>query len=162
MKNNKIKQLLIIILLICNQFMATAQVSGGVQLVTNQANSAGYADGDALQAKFQNYLTATATDSKGNTFIVDADNYCIRRLDALTNQVSRFAGTKSPTPSTGFTLGIDAEHTDITFAAHSLVIDNSDNVYFSVAGAKKYARLLKVVLYRLSIMVVQVIFRQVH
>ena len=53
---------------------------------------AGWADGPALQARF-NRPTAIAADSAGNLYVADQANNRIRRIDAVTHAVTTVAGS---------------------------------------------------------------------
>ena len=65
-------------------------------------------------------------DRKGNIFIAERDNFCVRRIDAKTGVISTYAGTP---PTAGFA-GDGGPATKAQFnQPHSIALDPRDNVY---------------------------------
>jgi gliding motility-associated-like protein len=102
------------------------------QTITTIAGNgmSGTLDGPALSATFNRPVHAVP-DSKGNIFITDYDNHCIRKLDT-NGIVSTFAGTKGVI---GFQDGLGANAR--FYRPVHMVIDANDNLY--VCDAKNHA-----------------------
>ncbi len=102
--------------------------SGGTPIAT---------DGAALSARF-NSPKGVVADSKGNVYIADNKNHCIRKYDPTTGLVSTFAGSRaggSDSSAAGF---VDGTGTSAKFnGPYMITIDSSDNIY--VADATNYA-----------------------
>lgn len=64
---------------------------GGIMTTVAGADAAGYADGDAGNARFR-LPWRSAVDAAGNIIVADRDNHCIRRI-APDGTVSTIAGT---------------------------------------------------------------------
>ncbi len=114
-------------------FTALAFVfSGYSQTITTIAGNGnlGTQDGPALNATF-NRTNHAVPDSKGNIFITDYDNHCIRKLDT-NGIVTTFAGMKGVI---GFQDGTGSNAR--FYRPVHMVIDNNDNLY--VCDAKNHA-----------------------
>jgi len=102
--------------------------SGGTPIAT---------DGAALSARF-NSPKGVVADSRGNVYIADNKNHCIRKYDPTTNLVTTFVGSRaggSDSSAAGFADGIG---TSAKFnGPYMIAIDSSDNIY--VADASNYA-----------------------
>lgn len=113
---------------------------GSVSTVTGEKASGGAApsggtpiatDGPASTARFSS-PTGAAVDSKGNIFVADEGNNCIRKIDTSKN-VSTFAGSNAGGDSAkGFA---DGTGTSARFdGPYKVVIDANDNLYVSDVG----------------------------
>lgn len=87
--------------------------------------SAGYLDGNAASATF-NTPTDVAVDSKGNLFVSDGLNHCIRKITPL-GVVETLAGSGNP----GFVDGI-GKSAKFNYP-EGLIIDGQDNIYVADA-----------------------------
>ncbi|MCP5512314.1 MAG: hypothetical protein H7A24_10570 [Leptospiraceae bacterium] len=91
-------------------------------------------DGPATSARF-NSPKGVVADSKGNVYIADGKNHCIRKYDPSTGQVSTFAGSKlgfSDSNASGF---VDGQGTSAKFnSLYMITIDEKDNLYVADAG----------------------------
>jgi len=87
----------------------------------------GYVDGPTSVAKF-NHPTGVAVDHRGNIFVADTLNHCIRKIDPA-GVVSTYAGSRE----SGY---IDAPRLDARFVRPlSLAVDHADNVYVADPGS---------------------------
>ncbi|MCB0488635.1 MAG: IPT/TIG domain-containing protein [Cyclobacteriaceae bacterium] len=84
--------------------------------------TAGYLDGAAADAQF-NFPTGIAIDSKGNLFVGDFGNNCVRKI--ANGQVTTFAGTLDMGTTDG--TGSEARFS----APNYIVIDADDNLFVS-------------------------------
>jgi len=89
--------------------------------------TAGYSgDGGAAKAAQLAQPHEIRFDSKGNLYIVERDNYVVRRIDMKTGIISTFSGTPR---SRGFS-GDGGPATNAQFnQPHGIAIDPSDNLY---------------------------------
>ncbi|NBU96918.1 MAG: hypothetical protein EBS19_01685 [Spirochaetia bacterium] len=73
------------------------------------------------------------SDSKGNVYIVDKGNHCIRKYDPSTNTLSTFAGSRlGGDTALGY---VNATGTSAKFnAPYMITIDENDNLYVADAG----------------------------
>jgi gliding motility-associated-like protein len=92
--------------------------------------SMGQQDGPALSASFNRILFAIP-DSKGNIFISDYDNHCIRKLDT-NGMVTTFVGLKG---TSGFADGTGTQAR--FYRPFYMVIDSNDVIY--LCDAKNHA-----------------------
>ena len=113
---------------------------GSVTTVTGEKASGGSAptggtpiatDGPASTARFSS-PTGAAIDSKGNIFVADEGNNCIRKIDT-SKIVSTFAGSNAGGDSAkGYA---DGTGTAARFSGpYKIVIDSDDNLYVSDTG----------------------------
>ncbi len=99
---------------------------GKVSTVFKARNYPGYADGEIGDANFDDIKSVVA-NSKGEIFILDANNNCIRKISA--GVVSTFAGNKN-TQMQYETQVKDGPGAKATFwNLRTMVIDKSDNLY---------------------------------
>lgn len=83
-----------------------------------------YQEGHRLAASFRNPYSV-AVDSKGDVFVADSGNNCIRKIDQKTGVVTTFAGSTS----SGHT---DGKALDAQFNfPYGLTFDTDDNLYVS-------------------------------
>lgn len=102
--------------------------SGKVTTIAGSQNK-GYTNGSAKDARFSSPIDI-AVDSKGNLFIVDYENYVIRKITP-SGKVSTFAGSGKVS---GFVDGIG---TSAKFSSMlAIAIDANDNLYVADAGNK--------------------------
>jgi hypothetical protein len=112
---------------------ATLNPVSGFNPANGHLNGAGYGgDGSLANSSSSqfSYPVGMAYDSSGNLFIADESNYIVRRIDAVTGDLSTFAGTPKMSgfsPSTGSGSATSAEFGLIA----GLVVDSSSNVYVS-------------------------------
>jgi hypothetical protein len=112
---------------------ATLNPVSGFNPANGHLNGAGYGgDGSLANSSTSqfSYPVGMAYDSSGNLFIADESNYIVRRIDAVTGDLSTFAGTPKTSglsPSTGSGSATSAEFGLIA----GLVVDSSNNVYVS-------------------------------
>lgn len=66
--------------------------TGIISLYAGKPLTAGYADGDRLSAMFSS-PQRVQVDSVGNVYVADTLNHAIRRVDAVTGEVTTVAGT---------------------------------------------------------------------
>ncbi|MCI9846106.1 T9SS type A sorting domain-containing protein [Flavobacterium pectinovorum] len=94
------------------------------QDVTTLAGStSGFADGTGTAAQFKNPV-GVCTDSNGNIFVADSDNYMIRKITPA-GVVTTFAGSTN----SGYT---DATGTAAKFSlVYGICIDKNDNIFVS-------------------------------
>ena len=99
--------------------------SGGTPIAT---------DGAALSARF-NSPKGVVADSRGNVYIADNKNHCIRKYDPTTGLVTTFVGSRaggSDSSAPGF---VDGNGTNAKFnGPYMITIDSSDNIYVADAG----------------------------
>jgi sugar lactone lactonase YvrE len=99
--------------------------SGGTPIAT---------DGPALSARF-NSPKGVVADSKGNVYIADNKNHCIRKYDPTTNTVSTFAGSRAGGTDSSAQGLVDATGTLAKFnGPYMITIDSNDNLYVADAG----------------------------
>ena len=111
---------------------ATLNPVAGFNPANGHLSGAGYG-GDGVLANSStsqfSYPVGMAYDSNGNLFIADASNHVVRRIDAITGDLSTFAGQQGnpgfyPLP------GGSAPAASAQFNLLSgLVVDSSDNIY---------------------------------
>ncbi len=96
--------------------------SGGTPIAT---------DGPGTTARF-NSPKGSAADSKGNIFVVDGGNHCIRKIDSSKN-VSTFAGSNAGGDNAkGY---LDGSASAARFSKpYMIAIDSSDNLYVADGG----------------------------
>lgn len=95
--------------------------------VGSPANGLGYEDGQGVVAKFE-VITGMVIDSKGNFFVTDRANNCIRKITP-SGLVSTYAGVQTDPGYVNGTLSV------ARFSAPSgLAIDSYDNLYVSESG----------------------------
>jgi streptogramin lyase len=120
-------------------FLATANgaiywvsTSGGsANLYAGSASQTGYTEGSFSNARFRQ-LYGIDSDSNGNLYVSDINNFVVRKISPSTGTVSRFAGTAG-------TRGYSGDGGQATSALinnpFSLCVDSNGNVYFnSFAG----------------------------
>lgn len=108
----------------------TESTGGRVRKITTEGQvttiaglgTAGYLDGAAADAQF-NFPTGIAIDSKGNLFVGDFSNNCVRKI--ADGQVTTFAGTLDMGTTDG--TGSEARF----YAPNYIVIDADDNLFVS-------------------------------
>jgi len=117
--------------------VARITAGGMYQLVAGGYGDYGYAGdgGPALGALFDN-LYGVAIDPEGNLFVNDQWNHCIRRIDAQTGIITRFAGKVPPHPPNTWvenrTSGDGGPALDAEFSGPDYIaIDQAGNVYVS-------------------------------
>ena len=110
---------------------------GTYHLIAGGYGEYGYAGdgGPALGALFDN-LAGVALDAEGNIFVIDGGNHCIRRIDARTGIITRFAGKVPPHPPNTWvenrTSGDGGPALDAEFSGPDYIaIDHAGNVYVS-------------------------------
>jgi len=110
---------------------------GMYELVAGGYGGYGYAGdgGPASLAMFDN-LYGIAIDPEGNLFVNDQWNHCIRRIDAQTGIITRFAGKVPPHPPNTWvenrTSGDGGPALDAEFSGPDYIaIDQAGNVYVS-------------------------------
>ena len=113
---------------------ATLNPVSGFNPANGHLNTGGYG-GDGMPANSSSslfsYPVGIAYDSNGNLFIADENNYVVRRIDAVTGDLSTFAGQQDnrgfyPPP------GVSAPAASAQFfLLAGLVIDSSNNIYVS-------------------------------
>lgn len=89
---------------------------------------AGFADGNALDAKFL-YPTGVAIDSSNHVYVADSQNNRIRKIDAVTGMVTTFAGSGVPGFADGAYLESQFSHPialAINAAGGVLVVDHGN------------------------------------
>ena len=98
-------------------------IAGGEDLISSSGLPiTGYADGAALDARF-NHPRGVSVDSKGNIYISDTENNCIRIITG--GKVYTFAGTRIA----GY---LDAKDKKAQFNLPSgMAIDKEDNLYIA-------------------------------
>lgn len=101
--------------------------NGDVTTLAGKAGAVGYADGAGGDARFSSPI-GIALDSKGNLFVADQGNRCVRQIDA-DGTVITVAGSPG---SWGFALGTgDAAR---FFWINDLVMDANDRMFISDSG----------------------------
>ncbi|MDX1960078.1 MAG: hypothetical protein SFU98_16035 [Leptospiraceae bacterium] len=94
--------------------------SGGTPIAT---------DGPALSARF-NSPKGVVADSKGNVYIADNKNHCIRKYDPITGQVSTFAGSRAGGTDSSAAGFVNGTGTNAKFnEPYMITIDEKDNLY---------------------------------
>lgn len=101
--------------------------NGDVTTVAGKAGAVGYADGARGDARFSSPIGITL-DSKGNLFVADQGNRCVRQIDA-DGTVTTVAGSPG---SWGFALGT-AEAARF-FWINDVVMDANDRLLISDSG----------------------------
>jgi hypothetical protein len=110
------------------------------RLAGSSSGNRGYSGdgGDSLNARLY-YPRGLALDSFRNLYIVDAVNYCIRKITRSINIISTVAGRGSinsndPTPAISLYISYPCD----------LAIATDDNIYFSVVDSQSCVKLLTV------------------
>ena len=94
-------------------------------------------DGPAGSARF-NGPKGVVADSKGNVYIADGNNHCIRKYDPVGNTVSTFAGSRAGSTDASAPGFVDGVGTSAKFnGPYMITIDSNDNIY--VADGKNFA-----------------------
>ena len=94
-------------------------------------------DGPALSARF-NGPKGVVADSKGNVYIADGNNHCIRKFDPVGDTVSTFAGSRAGSTDASAPGFVDGVGTSAKFnGPYMITIDSNDNIY--VADGKNFA-----------------------
>jgi sugar lactone lactonase YvrE len=107
-----------------NHTIRKIEPSGNVSTFAGSAGAHGSDDGPAAQARFS-YPENLAFDSKGNLFVVDRDNYTIRKIDP-SGSVTTFAG------SAGQRGSVDGTGPVARFNVPTgIAIDAQDNLFVS-------------------------------
>lgn len=101
--------------------------NGDVTTVAGKAGAVGYADGARGDARFSSPIGITL-DSKGNLYVADQGNRCVRQIDA-DGTVTTVAGSPG---SWGFALGT-AEAARF-FWINDVVMDANDRLFISDSG----------------------------
>ena len=101
--------------------------SGEVSLLAGQVGVQGCVDGTGAAARF-NYFSSMVVDSAGNLFVIDGNNYIVRKVTAA-GVVSTWVG------QAGTSGNADGTGTAAQFGyPSSLVIDATDNLYLADSG----------------------------
>ena len=92
------KHLLVPVLLFCSLFFATRS---GAQIVSTIAGSGtmGYGGEDSLATEVAVKMSCPrqlTTDTSGNFYFADKNNFVIRKISAATGRISLFAGNNTP------------------------------------------------------------------
>ncbi|MGN6647108.1 MAG: choice-of-anchor D domain-containing protein [Cytophaga sp.] len=95
--------------------------AGVVTTIAGSSGTSGYADGNGLNARFNN-PSALVLDASGNLYVTDQMNYCIRKITP-NGDVTTFAGTNISGYQDGN--GIDARFSACT----GITIDKAGNLY---------------------------------
>ena len=110
---------------------ATLNTFAGFNPANGQLNGYGFA-GDGLLANAAtsqfSFPVGMAYDSNGDLFIADESNYVVRRIDAVTGDLSTFAGTPDHpgfSPTTGTATANSAKLGSLA----GVVVDSNNNVY---------------------------------
>ena len=99
-----------------------------VNLVAGLNGQGSSGNGGLATAAKLNYPVGLAYDSSGNLFFADGQNYVVRRIDHVTQDISVFAGTSG---TFGDSLGGGVATSAQLGILAGLVIDTSNNVYVS-------------------------------
>ncbi|MCP4446668.1 MAG: hypothetical protein GY811_15180 [Myxococcales bacterium] len=114
---------------------ATGNVSTIAGALPGTGPSAGFVDGAATAARF-NRPFDVAVDSAGDIYVADRSNHAIRKIDALTGDVSTIAGgSPEAGPSYGFADGSSAV-SRLNFP-RCLSVDSAGNIF--IADTNNYA-----------------------
>ena len=106
-------------------FSETVTIAGNMIEDNEQnINPIGFIDGDASLSKFNLPEDLCITKNGRYIFVADRGNYCVRKIDTDTNQVSTIAGNNVIGHADG--RGINATFNFIT----AIVIDNNDNFLY--------------------------------
>jgi hypothetical protein len=102
---------------------------------TAAGTTLGYSgDGGAATSAQLNAPAAMTIDSKGNLYIADTGNNCIRRVDAATGNIATVAGTGPPASGAGYA-GDNGPATLATLnAPQGVAVDAAGNLYISDTG----------------------------
>lgn len=103
---------------------------GVVSVFAGQANVSGNIDGDKTTTATFGAPSGIAFDSHGNMFVADNTNHTIRKIDAVTNMVTTFAGTSGVSGFANNNIGILAQFKQ----PYGLAIDAADNIYVADQG----------------------------
>ena len=117
--NNTIRQM--------DQFTSIAKAQS-VSLLAGDKSSSGFKNGTGSVAQFNTPMDV-AVDSKGNIYVADQQNHCVRKITAL-GVVTTFAGQPN---SSGSTLGHKDSKAKFKLPT-GLFIDGDDNVYVADKG----------------------------
>ncbi|WP_269241078.1 T9SS type A sorting domain-containing protein [Flavobacterium limnophilum] len=110
------KNYLLLIAVFCFSYIQAQNIS------TLAGSTSGFTDGTGAAAQFSNPL-GVCTDSNGNVFVADSDNFSIRKITP-SGAVTTFAGSTS-----GY---VDATGTAARFGlVYGICIDKNDNIYVS-------------------------------
>lgn len=92
-------------------------------------------NGPALQASFTN-PTKLAVDNTGDLFIMDKDNFRVRRVDAITGVITTVAGDGFHVGSIGRFTGDGGPATQASFSGppQGLDVDGAGNIYIADTG----------------------------
>ncbi|WP_229253824.1 SMP-30/gluconolactonase/LRE family protein [Dyadobacter sp. NIV53] len=101
--------------------------NGIVKRLSGGAGLRGYEDGPLVTAKF-NRPGGIAMDNKGNLFVADAGNYCVRKVNLKTGMVTTLAGQHLPGQTNCFYA--DGHGKAAQFCAFDdLTLDDAGNVF---------------------------------
>jgi hypothetical protein len=113
------------------------EVSGGtIATIAGNGHSSGCANGSAANAVF-NSPTGLAVDSHSNVYVVDTENYCVRKISNGT--VTNVAGNGTPsTFGPGANIGDGGAATNATLSyTQGVAVDSSGNLYIADAGDQR-------------------------
>lgn len=101
------------------------KITVGGMVSTLAGSTLGYLDGKGTSAKFMNFFGGLVTDSKGDVFVSDSFNNCIRKITP-DGTVSTYAGVK------GESSFVDGPLSTARIQGPGrLAIDANDNIYFA-------------------------------
>jgi hypothetical protein len=108
-----------------NGIVSTVAGSGD-DVTSDQHVTGGYADGDALRARFDEPI-GIAVDARGVIYVADRDNHCIRRIEG--GRVDTFAGSPERTKAS------DGPRSRASFTLPTAItIDSAGNLYVADYG----------------------------